>query len=49
MEPAEIRGITSLSQFLEKMNQMMETEWLNRLSEIKSRYFVSDISRKTKL
>ena len=50
MEPAKTSGgVTSLSQFLEKMNQMMETEWLNRLSEIKSRYLASGISIKAKL
>jgi hypothetical protein len=31
------------------MNQMRETEWINKLLEIKIRYTESDISLRTKL
>src|SRR5687768_3169094 len=41
--------VVSLSQFIEEMNRIMETEWLNKLSEIKTRYPESGISIRTKL
>jgi hypothetical protein len=41
--------VVSLSQFIEEMNQMMETEWINKLSEIKTRFAESEILIRTKL
>lgn len=40
--------VVSLSQFIEEMNQMMEAEWINKLSEIKTR-FAEEILIRTKL
>ena len=41
--------VVSLSQFIEEMNQMMEIEWINKLSKIKARYAESDISIRIKV
>ena len=41
--------VTSLSELLKKIDQVMKTEWSNRLSEIESRHVESGISIKTKL
>ena len=37
------------NQFVEEMNQMMETKWINKLLEINTRYAQSYISITTKL
>ncbi len=49
MKSIKTNQVVSLSQFIEEMNQMMETEWINKLSKIKARYAESesDISIRT--
>ena len=49
MKSIKTNQVVSLSQFIEEMNQMMETEWINKLSEIKTRYAESEILIRTKL
>ena len=49
MKSIETNQVVSLSQFIEEMNQMVETEWINKLSEIKTRYPDSGISIRTNL
>ena len=49
MKSIKTNQVVSLSQFIEEMNQMMETEWINKLSKIKASYAESesDISIRT--
>jgi len=49
MKSIQTSQVVSLSQFIEEMNRIMETEWLNKLSEIRTRYPESGISIRTKL
>ena len=51
MKSIKTNQVVSLSQFIEEMNQMMEIEWINKLSKIKARYAESesDISIRIKV
>ncbi len=49
MKSIKTNQVVPLSQFIEEMNRLMETEWLNKLSEIKTRYPESGILIRTKL
>ena len=51
MKSFKTNQVVSLSQFIEEMNQMMEIEWINKLSKIKARYAESesDISIRIKV
>lgn len=49
MKSIKTGNAISLSEYIAEMNEMLKTEWIEKLSEIKNKYTDSDISIRTQL
>jgi nucleotide-binding universal stress UspA family protein len=49
MKSIKTGNTVSLSEYIKEMNDVMKTEWINKLSEIKNKYTDSSISVRTQL